>query len=50
MSYISVDDAGRAIMGKGQGALMAKVAIKSAFCIVPVHPEERWLLGMKWDG
>ena len=50
LSYISVDDAARAILKKGPGALMAKVDIKSAFRIVPIHPEDRWLLGMKWGG
>lgn len=50
LSYISVDDAARTILEKGRGALMAKVDIKSAFRIVPVHPEDRWLLGMRWEG
>ena len=29
---------------------MAKMDIESAFRIVPVHPDDRPLLGMKWDG
>ena len=32
----------------GQGALIAKLDIQSAYWIVPVHPDDRWLLGMKW--
>ena len=31
-----------------KGALLAKVDVKNAFRIVPVHPEDRLLLGMKW--
>ena len=34
----------------GSGALLAKIDIKSAYRIVGVHPEDRWLLGMLWDG
>ena len=29
---------------------MAKVDAKSAYCNVPVHPDDRWLMGMMWDG
>ena len=29
---------------------MAKVDIKSAFCLCPVHPSDHHLLGMKWRG
>ena len=34
----------------GRGALMAKVDVKSAYRLVPVHPEDRLLLGMSWEG
>ena len=48
--YISVDDAARAVVRTGRGALLAKVDIKSAYRIVEVHPEDRRLLGMQFDG
>ena len=35
---------------QGQGALLAKLDIKSAYRNVPIHPEDRWLMGMSWDG
>lgn len=50
LSYVSVDDAARTVAGLGRGALLAKVDIKSAYRMVPVHPEDRMLLGMVWDG
>ena len=50
LSYVSIDDAVQAIRKKGRGSLLAKVDIRSAYRIVPVHPEDRWLLGMLWDG
>ena len=30
------------------GALMAKFDVEAAYCNVPVHPSDRYLLGMKW--
>lgn len=35
-------------MQLGQGSLMAKFNVQNAYCIVPVHPEDHQLLGMKW--
>ena len=34
----------------GQGMQMAKIRTqtKSTFCLIPVHPADRHLLGMKW--
>lgn len=32
------------------GALLAKVDIKSAYRLVPVHPDARPLLGVMWKG
>ena len=34
----------------GPGALLAKIDMKSAYYIVEVHPEDRLLLGMSWNG
>ena len=34
----------------GPDAEMAKVDIRSAYRIVPVHPQDRHLLGVMWDG
>lgn len=28
---------------------MAKTDIASALCLIPVHPDEWYLLGMKWN-
>ena len=43
LSYVSVSDAVRNITLQGQGALLAKLDIKSAYRNVPIHPEDRWL-------
>ena len=33
----------------GQGTILVKTNVKSAFRIVPVHPSDRWLLGLQWN-
>ena len=50
MKYISVEHATRAVTAKGQGALLAKVDVARAYRNIPIHPDDRWLLGMVWDG
>ena len=50
LSYTSVDEAANRVLQRGRGALMAKLDIASAYRIVPVHPDDRPLLGMAWKG
>ena len=50
LRYVSVDDIIPKLLQLGQGALMAKLDIESAYRIVPVHPEDRHLLGIRWEG
>lgn len=50
VSYTSIDDIISKILQLGQGSLLAKMDIKQAYRNVPVHPEDRPLLGMLWEG
>ena len=50
LSYVSVDDAVKQILELGPGTMLAKLDVQSAYRIVPVHPADRWLLGMSWNG
>ena len=50
MSYITVQDAIHEITKLGKGALLAKLDIKDAYRMVPVHPTDRHLLGIQWQG
>ena len=50
LSYISVDDVARVVALLGKNTLLAKVDIKSAYRMVLVHPQDRMLLGMEWQG
>lgn len=49
MRYTHIDDAVSLILGLGQGTLMAKVDIEHVYRNIPVHPQDRHLLGMQWE-
>ena len=49
LKYITIDEAIKEIVQLGQGALLAKIDIKSAFRLLPVHPADRFMLGMRWN-
>ena len=48
--YVSVDTAVKLVEQLGRGTLLAKVDIRSAYRMLPIHPDDRWLLGMRWEG
>lgn len=50
LSYVSVDDIATRVLNLGRGALVAKFDLKAAYKHIPVHPEDRWLWGMEWNG
>lgn len=50
LQYASVGEAVRKVLAMEEGSHLSKLDIKSAFRIVPVHPEDRNLLGMEWRG
>ena len=50
LSYTTVTDAAQGVTSYGRGALMIKVDICNAYRIVPIHPADRWLMGMTWEG
>ena len=49
MAYSSIHDAARMVLHLGMGTEMAKIDIASAFRLIPVHPDNCYLLGMKWN-
>ena len=49
LQYASIDDAVATIRHMGQGTLLAKLDLQDAYRIVPVHPQDRPLLGLHWD-
>ena len=50
LKYTSIDQAGSLCRSLGEAPLLSKLDIKSAYCMVPVHPDDRHLLGMCWQG
>ena len=50
LSYATVEEATQGIVKYGNGALLIKVDIRKAYRVVPVHPDDRWLMGMQWKG
>ena len=50
LTYLKLDQVAETVMKLGRGAMLAKVDIQSAYRVIPVHPQDRTLLGMKWQG
>ena len=50
LSYIAVDDVAEIVQRLGTGSLLAKMDIEAAYRLIPVHPQDRVLQGMEWDG
>lgn len=50
LSYVSIDQVVESIVVMGRGTLMAKIDIKQAYCNIPVHLDDRHLLGVEWKG
>ena len=49
LSYVRVDDAIHILQSLGKGAFMAKTDLKSAFRLIPIHPNDWSLLGIYWQ-
>lgn len=47
--YATINDAISVLKRMGRVCFMAKTDIKSAFRIIPVHPDDHPLLGMTWE-
>lgn len=50
LHYASVGDAVALVRSFGVGAMMAKLDLKSAYRMVPVHQQDQRLLGVSWQG
>ena len=50
LNYISVQDVAGEVARRGRGSLLAKTDVKQAYRQIPVHPDDRHLLGMTWRG
>ena len=50
LTYTSVDTVAEVAASYHPGALLAKVDIESAYRLIPVHPSDRPLQAMAWEG
>ena len=50
LTYSSVEEVADEVARLGAGALLAKIDIESAYRIIPVHPEDRHLQAVRWEG
>ena len=50
IQYATVDNAVHRILLQGTNALLAKIDIEHAYRNIPIHPNDRRLLGMSWEG
>ena len=50
LKYATVDQAAELMLRLGRVALMAKADIEQAYRRIPVHPDDRGLLGMRFEG
>ena len=49
ISYVKIDQVVNHMLSFPPGALMAKIDIKHAYRNIPVHPDDRHLLAMRWQ-
>ena len=49
LQYVRVDDAIHILQSLGPGSFMAKTDLKSAFRLIPIHPDDWHLLGIHWQ-
>ena len=50
LRYLHLDEVIEEIRGRDTSTLLAKMDIASAYRMVPVHPEDRLLLAIRWAG
>ena len=50
LEYVSVEELVVEVLKRGVGTELAKADVSRAYRNVPVHPEDRSLLGMEWEG
>ena len=50
LSYTTIDEVASHVTHLGTGALLAKVDIESGYHLIPIHPQDRPLQAMQWEG
>ena len=50
MSHVGVVDVIKGIVLYSKAARLTKVDVRRAYCNIPMHPNNTWLMGMQWEG
>lgn len=50
LKYPTVDHLAMLVQQVSRGTYLVKADVKEAFRNIPIHPNDRWLLGMEWVG
>ena len=50
LTYTTVDQVAEVVASLEGAVLMAKVDIETSYCLVPVHPHDRPLEAVQWQG
>ena len=50
LTYLSIETVAHTVSLLGTGAIMAKIDIEVAYRLLPVHPQDRLLLVIEWNG
>ena len=50
LAYTTVDQVAEVVARLGTAAFLAKVDIESAYRLIPVHPQDRPLQAVRWEG
>ncbi len=50
MKYIRFQEVLQLVINAGRHCVIMKRDVKNAFKNVPVAPQHRWLLGVRWEG
>ena len=50
LCYTTVDEIAAMVARLGRGTMLAKIDIESAYRLLPVHPQDRILQAIRWDG
>ena len=47
--YATVIDTACGIIAYGRGAQLIKLDIRNTYRVAPIHPDDKWLMGMMWE-
>ena len=50
LKYATMDNVMEMVRDLGRGTQLVKMDLSEAYRIVPIHPDDHYLLGIKWQG